>query len=73
MKYAFRPQKIILVVVFCSMLSALYLEFHGSEVSQIICEKDFVQACIKETSYLPDVKLVKELLRSIFNVVNAAV
>ncbi len=64
-----RSKYILGFVVACSLLSSFYLRAQYSDYSQS-SEQEIMAVCLKEGTILPDVHLVKELLRSIFNVVN---
>jgi hypothetical protein len=66
-----KTKSILIVLIFCSVLSAAYLQFNDPSTSTLSTHHSFVEQYIKEKSYLPEVKFVKELLRTIFNVVNA--
>jgi hypothetical protein len=71
MKRSLNTKTFLLLLIFCSVFSTLYLAFNDPSSSGIANQHSFVDHYIKEKSYLPEVKFVKELLRTIFNVVNA--
>lgn len=64
-----RSKFILGLVVICSLLSTFYLRAQYGDVIQS-SEQEVMAVCMKEGTILPDVHVVKELLRSIFNVVN---
>lgn len=69
MKHHLKAKYLIVVLVLSSLVSALYLDFQAYEMKDILLKQNFTKIYAEETSYLPDVKFVKELLKSIFNVV----
>jgi hypothetical protein len=71
MKRHFNPKFVLVLLVFCSILSAAYLEFNGPINEVMSGQQSLVENYIKEKAYLPEVKFIKEVLKTIFNVVNA--
>ncbi|MBK8627185.1 MAG: hypothetical protein IPN86_16945 [Saprospiraceae bacterium] len=71
MKRNLNTKSFIFLLIFCSCLSAAYLEYNDPKSAILSDGHSFVEHYIKENTYLPEVKFVKELLRTIFNVVNA--
>ena len=71
MKHHLKAKYLIVVLVLCSVISALYLDFQAYEMKDMLVEQNYSNTYIKDVSCLPDVKFVKELLKSIFNVVKA--
>lgn len=71
MKRQINPKFVLVLLVSCSILSAAYLEFNGPINEVIGGQHEMVENYIKEKTYLPEVKFIKEVLKTIFNVVNA--
>lgn len=71
MKSNQKSKFLILAVFICSVFSAVFLEMQNVEIDQLVAESDFTDIYINDNSYLPDVKIVKEVLKSIFNVVRS--
>lgn len=62
--------KFALVLLVCfSLFCFSYLQVQKKGYSQQTSFSEVVDASIKEGKYIPDVKIVKEILKSIFNVV----
>lgn len=70
MKHKISVKFAIAAIVFFSIGSSLYLQSQTAIQSELRIENALVETNIKEGFYLPDVKFVKEILRSIFNVVS---
>lgn len=64
-KHAF----IALLVV--SIYCAFYLQYQTNVPTSVSADIQFVESSMKEGTYLPDVKIVKEILKNIFNIVKA--
>lgn len=69
MKHHLKTKYLLIALVLCSMMSAVYLNFQAYEMENMLVEQNFSNIYIKDASILPDVKFVKELLKSIFNIV----
>ncbi len=69
MKRNLKIKLLLSIVVICSLMSALYLEFHIDSYKNMGDEQRFAELYMTEKNYLPDVKFLKELLKSFFNVV----
>lgn len=63
-------KSVLAILIVFSIWSALYLQLNDPTSNLLEGHHGFVGQYIKEKSYLPEVKFVKELLRTIFNVVN---
>lgn len=66
-----KTKTILIGFIICSVFSALYLQCNDPSISSLSDHQSFMTQYLKENNYLPEVKFVKELLRTIFNVVNA--
>jgi hypothetical protein len=71
MKNNIRSKTLFAFVIILSFLSAVYLELQEVDLYQVSGEPNFAEAYICDNSFLPDVKIVKEILKSIFNVVRS--
>ncbi len=71
MKYPQKLKYVVITVIFCSVVSSLYLEFRNPSSSFFTGQPIAMEQYIKESTYLPDVKFVKEILKTFFNVVNS--
>ena len=69
MKYSFKSKMWVILIICVSISSSLYLETQSSDINQLMEVEKFTEIYMEEESFLPDVKIVKELLKSIFNVV----
>lgn len=70
---SFKKSKIeafFLTAIFASIFSAIYLQFFTTKASLDPNEIMYLEACVTERTFLPDVKFVKELLKAIFNAVS---
>ena len=70
MKHKISVKLAIIAIVFFSIGSSVYLQSQSAIQSELQIENSLAETNIKEGFYLPDVKFVKEMLRSIFNVVS---
>ncbi len=71
MKSNQKSKFLIIAVFICSVFSAVFLEMQDVDIDQLAAESDFADIYMNDSSYLPDVKIVKEVLKSIFNVVRS--
>lgn len=54
-----------------SIYCAFYLQYQTNIQSATVIDIQMVESTIHEGTYLPDVKIVKEILKNIFNIVRA--
>jgi hypothetical protein len=71
MKSNRKSKLFIIAIISFSIFSAVFLEMQDVDIDQLVAESDFADIYINDSSYLPDVKIVKEVLKSIFNVVRS--
>jgi hypothetical protein len=71
MKDKLKISPITIGIVLISGFCAAYLQIHGVEESMLMSESKMLEASIQEGAHLPDVTFVKEILKSIFNIVRA--
>ncbi len=71
MKYPQKLRYAVIAVVLCSVVSSLYLEFRNPSSAFFIDQPVGMDQYIKESTYMPDIKFVKEILKTFFNVVNS--
>ena len=69
MKFSFNLKTLVYSAILVSGLCAVLLQFHIEGELKLLSETAVLEASIKEGAYLPDVKLLKELIKSIFNIV----
>lgn len=62
---------LLTIIILLSVFSTVFLEMQDERTNQLTSESDFAEAYISDSSFLPDVKIVKEVLKSIFNVVRS--
>ena len=63
----------VIILIICSLICTIYLQVNASTHYDLLIQNRLVELNLQETNYLPDVKLVKELLNSLFNVVNVSI
>ena len=61
MKSKLKPSLIFGLIFFVSISCTIYLQF-----------QDFTETYVAENSCLPDLRFLKEVLKSIFNIINLA-
>ncbi|MFN8338086.1 MAG: hypothetical protein U0T36_03625 [Saprospiraceae bacterium] len=72
MKNPFQKKSFIILVVVCSLISSLYLQMSDNRKSSQMDRQSLVGQYIKEKGYAPEVKIVKTIIRTIFNIVKTA-
>jgi len=71
MKSRINTKHAFIALLVVSIYCAFYLQFQTNVPSSVSTDIPFVESSLKETTYLPDVKIVKEVLKNIFNIVRA--
>lgn len=71
MKNNLKSKFLIIAILIFSLSSAVFLEMQDIEIDHLVLEADFADININDSSHLPDVKILKEVLKSIFNVVRS--
>ena len=71
MKNNLKSKFLIIAILIFSLSSAVFLEMQDIEIDHLVLETDFAEININDSFHLPDVKILKEVLKSIFNVVKS--
>ena len=71
MKSRINTKHAFIALLVVSIYCAFYLQYQTNIQSPATAEIKFVETSIQEGTYLPDVKIVKEILKNIFNIVKA--
>ncbi|MFZ1748696.1 MAG: hypothetical protein WAU01_00820 [Saprospiraceae bacterium] len=71
MRNHLKPKIALLLLIIVSVSSSLFLQQQSTSPMVQFEDLGIVQACIQESSYLIDVKIIKILIQSVFNIVNA--
>lgn len=71
MKSRINTKHAFIALLVVSIYCAFYLQYQTNIQSPVSSELPFVESTIKEGTYLPDVKILKEILKNIFNIVKA--
>ncbi len=72
MKNQFQKKSLVALVIVCSMFSSVYLQLSDSKRSTNLDRQSVTGQYIREQGYAPEVKIVKTIIRTIFNVVKAS-
>ena len=72
MKSKLKPSLIFDLIFFVSISCTIYLQFQDFFEYHDLMPVDFTETYVAENSGLPDVRFLKEVLKSIFNIINLA-
>ena len=72
MKSKLKPSLIFGLIFFVRISCTIYLQFQDFFEYHDLMPVDFTETYVAENSGLPDVRFLKEVLKSIFNIINLA-